>query len=307
MPEQRLQEMQQPGRRSDPCLEGADGLFFYCIEVLSLDKKNPIGIFDSGVGGLTVVRSLLDKLPGESFIYFGDTAHVPYGNKSEEQLFIYARQILNYLLSRDVKAVIVACGTHSSVTLPSLEKVCTLPLLGVVKAGARAASKTSRNGSIGVIATQPTVNSQAYTRAIKTIDSELRICEKACPKFVPLVESGQLNGPATREAIAEYIGPLVDEGIDTLILGCTHYPFLFEAIRDFVGPAVNLVDPSDETIDEVQSLLVSRDLLSSSTKRDGCHEFFVSGQNESFFKVGKQLIGEVIKEVSRIELVDCQP
>lgn len=267
-----------------------------------MDKKNPIGIFDSGVGGLTVVKSLLDKLPGESFIYFGDTAHVPYGNKSEEQLFDYARQILAYLLSRNVKAVIVACGTHSSVTLPSLEKVCTLPLLGVVKAGARAAVKTSQNGRIGVIATQPTVNSRAYTRAIQSNNAELSVFEQACPKFVPLVESGQLNGPAVREAISEYIGPLMEKGIDTLILGCTHYPFLIEAIRDFMGPAVNLVDPSDETIDEVQSLLASRDLLSTSTGRDGCHEFFVSGQNESFFKVGKKLIGEVIKEVSRIEL-----
>ncbi|MEQ8175231.1 MAG: glutamate racemase [Syntrophomonadaceae bacterium] len=267
-----------------------------------MDKKNPIGIFDSGVGGLTVVRSLLDKLPGESFIYFGDTAHVPYGNKSEEQLFGYARQILSYLLSRNVKAVIVACGTHSSVTLPSLEKVCTLPLLGVVKAGARAASKTSRNGLIGVIATHPTVNSRAYTGAVQSINSGLQVFERACPKFVPLVESGQLNGPAVREAIAEYIGPLMEEGIDTLILGCTHYPFLSEAIREYVGPAVNLVDPSDETIDEVQSLLASHDLLSTSARRDGCHEFFVSGQNESFFNVGKQLIGDVIKEVSRIEL-----
>ncbi len=268
-----------------------------------MDKKNPIGIFDSGVGGLTVVRSLLDKLPGESFIYFGDTAHVPYGNKSEAQLFGYARQILAYLLSRNVKAVIVACGTHSSVTLPSLEKVCTLPLLGVVKAGARAASKTSRNGRIGVIATQPTVNSRAYTRAVQSIGSGLQVFEQACPQLVPLVESGQLNGPAVREAVNEYVGPLMEEGIDTLILGCTHYPFLSEAIRDFVGPAVNLVDPSDETIDEVQSLLAGRDLLSTSTRRDGCHEFYVSGQNESFFKVGKQLIGDIIKEVSRIDLV----
>lgn len=268
-----------------------------------MDKKSPIGIFDSGVGGLTVVRSLLDKLPGESFIYFGDTAHVPYGNKSEEQLFSYARQILAYLLSRNVKAVIVACGTHSSVTLPSLEKVCTLPLLGVVKAGARAAVKTSRSGRIGVIATQPTVNSRAYTAAVQSINPELRVFEQACPRLVPLVESGQLNGPAVREAIAEYIGPLMGEGIDTLILGCTHYPFLSDVIRGFVGPAVNLVDPSDETIDEVLSLLASRDLLSTGTRRDGCHEFFVSGQNESFFKVGKQLIGDVIKDVSRIELV----
>lgn len=268
-----------------------------------MDKKNPIGIFDSGVGGLTVVRSLLEKLPGESFIYFGDTAHVPYGNKSEEQLFGYARQILSYLLSRDVKAVIVACGTHSSITLPSLEKDCQLPLLGVVRAGARAASKTSRNGCIGMIATQQTANSRAYTRAILSINPELKVYEQGCPKLVPLVESGQLAGPNTRKAIAEYVGPLMDEGIDTLILGCTHYPFLSKAIRDFVGPAVNLVDPSDETIDEVQGLLASRDLLSSSTRRDGCHEFFVSGQNESFFKVGKQLIGDVIQEVSKIELV----
>lgn len=267
-----------------------------------MDRRNPIGIFDSGVGGLTVVKSLLEKLPGESFIYFGDTAHVPYGNKTEEQLFSYARQILAYLVKRKVKAVIVACGTHSSVTLPSMEEVCELPLLGVVKAGSRAAVRVGRNGRIGVLATQATVNSQAHTRCIKNLDPSLLVFENACPKFVPLVENGMLNGSDIREAVREYAGPLLDKGVDTLILGCTHYPFLSEVIQDFVGPDVTLVDPSDETIDQMQELLAARGLLNE-VGHQGCHEFFVSGQNESFFKVGKRLIGDTIQEVARIELV----
>lgn len=266
-----------------------------------MDKKKPIGIFDSGVGGLTVVKSFLEKMPGESFIYFGDTAHVPYGNKSEQQLFGYARQILSYLQNRGVKAVIVACGTHSSLTLPSLAKQCALPMLGVVKAGARAAAGITRNGMIGVLATQATVGSLSYSREISAIDKTYQVFEKACPRFVPLVESGQLNGPEVQDAIIEYVGPILEKGIDTLILGCTHYPFLADVIQDYVGEQVKLVDPSDETIDQMKRILADKGLLND-IPGPGAYEFYVSGQNESFIKVGKRLIGDTIKEVTRIEL-----
>ncbi len=266
-----------------------------------MDRKNPIGIFDSGVGGLTVVKSLLEKMPSENFIYFGDTAHVPYGNKSPEQLFIYARQILAFLQQRNVKAVIVACGTHSSLTLPSLEKQCALPMLGVVKAGARAAARTSDNGRIGVLATHVTVSSLSYTKEIQAIGSSYRVFERACPRFVPLVESGSLSGPEIEDAIDEYVGPVLNEGIDTLILGCTHYPFLAPAIQDYVGEQVKLVDPSDETIEQMYAILAAARTLNDSPE-PGRYEFYVSGQSSSFFTVGKRLIGDAIREVTRVDL-----
>ncbi|MEN6348373.1 MAG: glutamate racemase [Syntrophomonas sp.] len=261
----------------------------------------PIGVFDSGVGGLTVVKSLLDKMPRESFIYFGDTANLPYGNKSEEQLFSYARNIISFLIQREVKAIIIACGTHSSVTLPVISGDYSLPLLGVVKAGARTAARVSRTGKIGVIATQATVSKLAYTGEVKSINPDYEIYEKACPRFVPLVEAGNLDGRETREAVAEYLEPLLRLGIDTLILGCTHYPFLAPLIQEFAGRNVTLVDPSCETITELQGIL-GRDGLLNKSDETGGREFYVSGNDESFYKVGKLLIGDTIQAVHKLAL-----
>ncbi|HWP96116.1 MAG TPA: glutamate racemase [Syntrophomonadaceae bacterium] len=266
-----------------------------------MEKTSPIGIFDSGVGGLTVVKSLLEKLPGENFIYFGDTAHVPYGNKTDEQLFGYAHQILAFLLNQKVKAVIVACNTHSSITLPSLLKVCSLPLLGVVKAGARVAVRTSLSGRIGVLATQATANSRSYSREIQVLEPDFQVFEIACPGLVPLVESGQLNGPETRAAVQEYVVPLLEKQVDTLILGCTHYPFLAQVIEDYAGQEVALVDPSDETISQVAGLLKEKDLLNDSNA-EPWREFYVSGLSDSFYKVGTVLIGDVIRKVRKVDL-----
>ena len=269
--------------------------------VSELENNQPIGVFDSGVGGLTVVKSLLDKLPQERFIYYGDTAHLPYGNKSEEQLFSYAHKIITYLNSRNVKAIIVACGTHSSVTLPVISKDYTLPLLGVVKSGARAAVRLSHKGKIGVLATRATVNKLAYTEQIIKINPALEVIEVACPRFVPLVESGQLEGSETREAIAEYIGPLLEKGVDTIVLGCTHYPFLASLIQEYAGKEIKLVDPSCETIDELADILNTEKLLNTSKQRPG-GEFYVSGQDDSFYHVGRLLIGDTIKKVYKLDL-----
>lgn len=266
-----------------------------------MESNQPIGVFDSGVGGLTVVKALLDKLPRESFIYFGDTAHIPYGNKSEEQLFGYAHKIISYLNSRNVKAIIVACGTHSSVTLPVISGQYDLPLLGVVKAGARAAARLSQNGRIGVIATQATVNKLAYTQEIVKIKPDLEVIEAACPRFVPLVEAGQLEDRETREAVAEYLDPLMQKGVDTVVLGCTHYPFLAPIIQEFTGNKVALIDPSCETVDEVAAILRTKNLLNDG-KQTSSREFYVSGQDESFYKVGKLLIGDTIKQVLKLNL-----
>ncbi len=264
-------------------------------------KTKPIGIFDSGVGGLTVVKSLLDNMPEESFIYFGDTAHVPYGDKSQEQLLIYAQDIIEFLLKQRVKAIVIACGTHSSITLPLISTDYPLPLLGVVEAGARQAAAKTRNGKIGVAATQATVNSGTFTRSIHRLNSNLAVTEVACPLFVPLVENGNLTGPETDKAIKNYFGPLLDRQIDTIILGCTHYPFLAPAIKKYTGDRVVLIDAAGETIDELKDILTAQDLINDS----GGHperKFYVSGQDTSFFKVGKLLVGNVIKEVKKVTL-----
>ncbi|HZK43473.1 MAG TPA: glutamate racemase [Syntrophomonadaceae bacterium] len=266
-----------------------------------MGKNNPIGIFDSGVGGLTVVKSLIERLPQEKFIYFGDTINVPYGNKTEDQLFSYAYSIIDFLIESDAKALIVACGTHSSITLPKLSQEYVLPMLGVVKPGADAAVKASKTGKIGVLATSATVNSLAFTKAIKSLNSECEVLETACPKFVPLVEAGNLEGADTKSAIEEYIEPLLNKGIDTLILGCTHYPFLSKAIKDYIGEEVILVDPSFATIEELKKLLIESNLLNDNEQK-AKREFYVSGNDESFYNVGNLLLGNMIEKVSKVNL-----
>ncbi len=264
-------------------------------------KTSPIGIFDSGVGGLTVVRALIKRLPRESFIYYGDTAHVPYGSKSKEQLFKYAGDIISFLLDRKVKTIVVACGTHSSVTLPEMESTSLVPLLGVVKPGARAAVRTSQNGKIGVIATQASINSRAYNTNINMLAPAYQVFGAACARFVPLVEEGCLVGDETRQAVREYIGPLINMGIDTLVMGCTHYPFLASVISECTGKEVTLVDPAIETIDELARILESRNLLND-THVKGRGDFYVSGDEESFYKVGRMLLGDVIQKVEKFAL-----
>jgi len=264
-------------------------------------KTSPIGIFDSGVGGLTVVKSLLERLPDESFVYYGDTAHVPYGNKSREELFKYAHEIISFLLSHNVKTIVVACGTHSSVTLTEIEKDCPIPILGVVKPGARVAARVTRNGKIGVIATQATVNSGSYAMNINALEPTHKVFPAACTRFVPLVEAGMLDGAETSKAVEEYIAPLLQQGIDTLVMGCTHYPFLAPVISDIAGEGVTLVDPAAETIDELIGILKKNDLWND-IQTSGTREFYVSGNEESFFKVGRLLLGDIIQKVERMNL-----
>lgn len=265
-----------------------------------MGNNKPIGIFDSGVGGLTVVKSLMEKMPGESFIYFGDTANVPYGNKSEKQLFAYAHRIISFLINKQVKAIIVACGTHSSVTLPYLLGDYNLPMFGVVKAGARSAASSSCNGKIGVAATQATVNKQAFTQEILELGPAFQVFEMACPRFVPLVEAGKLNNAETQEAVAEYLGPLLARGIDTLVLGCTHYPFLMNAISEFAGEQLKLIDTSCETINELEEVFRARNLFNYGDEEPR-HEFYVSGQDDSFINVGRLLMGDIINDIHKLD------
>ncbi len=265
-----------------------------------MNDTRPIGVFDSGVGGLTVVKSLVQQLPGEDFIYLGDTAHIPYGNKSREELFGYARDIIAFLLQHDVKAIVVACGTHSSITLSEMETSCPVPIVGVVKPGARSAVKMSKNRRIGIIATQATVNSGSYSNCIHAIGEDYMVFANACPRFVPLVESGNLQGQEVQEAIQEYIHPLVEAGIDTLVMGCTHYPILAPAIKDYVGAKVTLVDPAVETIEELAGLLREKSILSENSQGQG--SFYASGNDQSFYNVGNILLGDLIKRVDSVNL-----
>lgn len=265
-----------------------------------MKDTRPIGVFDSGVGGLTVVRSLVQQLPGENIVYFGDTAHVPYGNKSREELFRYARSIISFLLEQDVKAIVVACGTQSSVTLPEMESTCPVPILGVLKSGARSVIRVSRNGRIGLIATLASVKSGSYRKCIQEISPDSQVFTMACPHFVPLVESGQLDGPEVEAAVKEYILPLKDERIDTLVMGCTHYPFLEKIIQHYVGPDVVLVDPAAETIEELYTILQEKHILNQGI--NGTGKFYVSGNDQSFYQVGSLLLGDLIEKVERINL-----
>lgn len=265
-----------------------------------MNDIRPIGVFDSGVGGLTVVKSLVQQLPSENFIYFGDNAHIPYGNKSRDELFQYARDIIAFLLEQNVKAIVVACGTHSSITLPEMEATCPVPLLGVVKSGARSAIRASKNGKIGVIATQASVNSGTYGKRITEINAAAQVFAMACPRFVHMVESGQIDGPEVEDAVKEYIYPLMDNGIDTLVMGCTHYPFLAGIIERYVGSYVTLVDPAAETIEELSMILMDKEIANQ--QGTGTGEFYVSGNEQSFYKVGALLLGDLIQRVDRISL-----
>lgn len=277
-----------------------------------MDEVQPIGIFDSGVGGLTVVRFLFRELPEERIIYFGDTAHLPYGSRTPEELIAFGEEIVSFLLQFRVKAVVAACNTSSSVSLPHLQKKFPIPILGVLEPGVRAAIRVTRNKRVGVIATAATVNSGAYPRAFERQDPEVKVFAQACPLFVPLVEAGRMESPEARDAANEYLAPLKEAGIDTLVLGCTHYPFLAPVVSEVLGPEVRLVDPAEETVRELAMLLnkgAEKSNGSCPGKRGGNgapagngHLFFTSGSATSFYDVGKRFLGDFPFTVRQVSL-----
>lgn len=220
-----------------------------------------VGVFDSGVGGLTVAREIMRQIPNEKIVYFGDTARVPYGSKSQDTVTRYSRQIVRFLRTQDVKAIVVACNTASAYALDSLEKEIDIPIIGVVKPGARVAAEVTRNGKIGVIGTEGTIGSQIYTDFIHNINPDAKVTGKACPLFVPLVEEGLLQDPVTDEIASRYLTELIDIGIDTLILGCTHYPLIRSTVGRIMGEEVTLVNPAYETAAELKKLLTDCNLL----------------------------------------------
>ena len=230
------------------------------LRTSSPTRARSIGVFDSGIGGLTVVRALRELLPNENIFYLGDTARVPYGGKSAHTVERYSLEIATLLLEEDCKAIVVACNTASALALPKLEATSSVPVIGVIRPGAAAAVATTRNGHIGVIGTRATIKSGAYERAIRALDQDVRVAARACPLFVPLIEEGWLEGEITDRVVREYLEPLVQDGIDTLVLGCTHYPLLRAAIGQFLGDAVKLVDSAQNCATAVRDLLEAENL-----------------------------------------------
>jgi glutamate racemase len=263
------------------------------------DRDRAIGLFDSGIGGLTVLHQIIEKLPKENTVYLGDTARSPYGTKSVETVLRYSFENADFLIGKGVKLVVVACNTSTAVALDALEKNLSVPVVGVIEPGARAALKKTRNGRIGVIGTEATIQSGAYTQALKRLDRKVEVYSRACPLFVPLVEEGWLDNEVVEMTVESYLTSLKRSGIDTLILGCTHYPLLKKAIRKFMGREVRLVDSAEETANEVADLLKEKSL--EREKGRGSASFFVTDVPDRFIKVGRRFLGEKVDSAVRIE------
>ncbi|SNX53028.1 glutamate racemase [Thermoanaerobacterium sp. RBIITD] len=257
----------------------------------------PIGVFDSGVGGLTVLKRLKEILPNEDYIYFGDTKRVPYGDKSQDEIKKYARQIINFMKEKNVKVIVIACNTTcASIDKNDYDEI----LFDVLEAGSKSASAVTRNKKIGVIATTRTIESKSYEKNIKSINKNIVVYGRACPEFVPLVESGLAESADAFDKAKEYLKDLNMKGIDTLILGCTHYPILLKAIESAVNKDTEIIDPAIRLSIEVKNYLENNDMLSTSTI--GHTEYFVSSNKENFIKTAKMLLNEDINIVNRIDI-----
>ncbi len=263
-------------------------------------SDNPIGIFDSGVGGLTVFKEVKRLLPTESIIYLGDTARVPYGIRSKETVTRYSIENTEFLLSKGIKLLVIACNTASSLSIDEIKKRCPVPVIGVIEPGARAALRVTKNRRIGIIGTEATIRSMAYPEVIKEIDGKVTVYSKACPLFVPLVEEGWFRGPATRLIAEHYLKELRDSGIDTLILGCTHYPLLKEVISEIMGREIRLIDSAVETALLVKKTLEEKGLSNHSDRV--FYKFYVTDSPERFRIVGERFLGEPIEDVEKITL-----
>jgi len=257
-----------------------------------------IGVFDSGVGGLTVVKELIRQLPRENIVYFGDTARVPYGIKSRETVIRFSIENILFLLKRDVKFICVACNTVSSFALPEIKNHFRVPLVGVITPGAREAVYATRNKRVGVIGTKGTIKSRAYENEIKHFDPKVKVTAVSCPLFVPFVEEGWLSGGVVKTVAQQYLKPLKDAGVDTVILGCTHYPLLKGVIKEVMGDNVILIDSAKQVAIEVNKILSNEGLLNKKGK--GRHEFFVSDNPEWFSSLAQRFLGRPVINVKKV-------
>ena len=255
-------------------------------------KQNaPIGVFDSGVGGLTVVKEIMSALPNESIVYYGDTARVPYGSKSAETIIAYSRQIARFLMTQEVKAIVVACNTASALALEIIKAEFDVPFIGVVKPGAKMAAQATQNKRIGIIATEGTISSGIYEKFLKATSPEVEVFGKACPLFVPLAEEGWLNDTVTKQVAERYLAELKEKQVDALVLGCTHYPLLRGVIGEVMGEGVTLVNPAYETAKELTYVLEDNHLLKNAEDaQPPIHKFYVSDGAEKFRRFANTIL-----------------
>jgi glutamate racemase len=266
-----------------------------------LSSDAPIGVFDSGMGGLTVVRELMSQLPNESIIYFGDTARVPYGPKSPDTVLRYSREITSYLRGEGIKALVIACNTATAHALPALREEFDLPIVGVIEPGARAAADATKSQRVGVIGTAGTIKSGAYEKEIRKLMPDAHITAQACALFVPLVEEGWVDTEPTRAIARNYLAPLVTAEIDTLVLGCTHYPLMKTVIGNVVGREVRLIDSAYETAREAGSVLRARG-LENTTPNQARYRFIASDAPDTFLSLGQRFLGSSIDRVEALTL-----
>lgn len=270
------------------------------MEVSDGVKGNAIGVFDSGIGGLTVVKQLTKEMPSEDIVYYGDTARVPYGAKSPSTIKKFSIENVLFLLNFDVKLIIIACNTSSAIGLPFLSRYFSVPIIGVIKPGAKAAIRSTRNGRIGVIGTTATITSKAYENEITAINPKIKVYGRNCPLFVPLVEEGWAGDGIVDIAAKKYLGALKEKDIDTVILGCTHYPLLKPAIQRIMGNTVKLVDSAEETAKEARNLLEECGLKYPAS-RAGRSKFYVSDAPDKFLTVARRFLGKSVKTAEQVK------
>ena len=267
-----------------------------------MQDSRPIGVFDSGIGGLTVVKALREALPNESIFYLGDTARVPYGNKSAETVGRYSVEMVEMLVSENAKVIVVACNTASSLALPKLKADFSLPVIGVIEPGARAAVAATRNRHVGVIGTRATIRSGSYEKALRSLDADLRVNSRTCPLLVPLIEEGLLDDDVTDRVIARYLEPMITDGIDTLVLGCTHYPLLARAIARFLGNKIAIVDSARNCANAVRDLL-DRDSLRALEKNSGRLQVALTDSADNFLGIAREALQLEIGKVQLREVL----
>ena len=267
----------------------------------SAETSRPIGVFDSGIGGLTVVAALRTLLPNESIFYLGDTARVPYGGKSASTVQRYSLEIASILLEENSKTVVVACNTASAVALAQLTASVPVTVTGVILPGAQAAVAATRTGHVGVIGTRATIKSGAYEHALRSLNSEIRVTARPCPLLVPLIEEGWLESPITDQIIMQYVGPIVDEGIDTLVLGCTHYPLLRKTMARLLGDSITLVDSAENCANAVRDLLL-RENLRAPEANVGSLQVALTDRPDSFLRVAREALQLEVGDVQLREV-----
>jgi len=263
--------------------------------------NRPIGIIDSGVGGLTVAKEIMRQLPHEQIAYLGDTARCPYGPRSPKEVLKFTWEITQFLMKKQIKMLVIACNTATAVALEEIRAELRIPVLGVIHPGARTAIKNTVNYQIGIIGTEGTIKSGAYEQALKSINRKTQVVSLACPKFVPLVESSEFNGPVAKRVVTETLAPLKNQGLDTLILGCTHYPLLEPLIKQVMGDKVNVISSGEETAREVSTILHHNGILNLSGE-EPVHEFYTTGSKKIFSEIASEWLERPISHIEMVKL-----